>query len=287
MRNYSISGDFGKVKIFDVFPASGQLSSVDQITSLGWHRVNRLYRINRPAGFSAGLFLLTLSGKGFVKVGNKCFAATSGSVAVIPPGVPNEYRNETEEDWEFYWIHYRGSYSDLCVADLTRDGNYLFDVGKQWIELFFEDHFRVCSAGVERELENTLWFSRLLHLLLKKSVSSCHTSDEKGLTKQMMAFLESDMKNDFSLEELVEHFHYSKEYLIRLFKKATGITPYRYWLLLRIKRSCYDLEVSDKSIAEIALSYGYKEMGSYSKQFKKCYGISPAEYRRLHKFVQN
>ena len=95
------------------------------------------------------------------------------------------------------------------------------------------------------------------------------------------------MKNDFSLEELVEHFHYSKEYLIRLFKKATGITPYRYWLLLRIKRSCYDLEVSDKSIAEIALSYGYKEMGSYSKQFKKCYGISPAEYRRLHKFIQN
>ena len=287
MKNYSISGDFGKVRVFDVFPTSGQLLSADQITSLGWHRVNLLYRIDRPKGCSAGLFLLTLSGKGFVKVGDKCFEATAGSVAVIPAELPNAYGTATAEDWEFYWIHYHGSYSELCVADLTQNGNYLFDVDRQWIELFFEDYSRICSTGVERDLEASHWLSRLLHLLLKQSVTSHRVCDEKGLVKRMTEFLEAGTDPDFSLEKLVEQFHYSKEYLIRSFKKATGITPYRYRLLLRIKHSCYELEKNEKTIAQIALSCGYKEIGSYSKQFKKCYGVSPAEYRKLHTFVQN
>ena len=285
MRDYSHSGDFGEVKLFDTFPLSGQLESEDQLTSVGWHRVNELYRVKRPEGSSAGLILFTLSGSGRVTVGDKELLATSGSVAVIPARTPHEYRTASADGWEFYWIHFHGCYSDRRVQDLACGGKLLFDVGRSWIELFFGDYFSNRTIGVERELEIALWLNRLFHLLLKKMVTCRY--DKKGLAGQMMAFLEEDTDSCFSLENFAREFHYSKEYLIRLFKKATGITPYHYWILVRIKRSCIDLEKGEKSIAQIALECGYKEIGSYSKQFKKCYGISPNEYRRLHGFVQN
>ncbi|MBQ8432075.1 MAG: helix-turn-helix domain-containing protein [Clostridia bacterium] len=287
MRDYSISGEFGDVKLFDVCPASGAFSSVDRVTSAGWHRVNELYRIHRPRGVSSGLLLFTLGGRGQIRVDKTELVTESGRVVILPPDVPHEYAALPGEDWEFYWVHFRGPYSELCTKDLLSIGAYEIPMETKWMELTLGDYRHFASVGMERELESAAWLRRVLHRLLGQAVAARYTPDEQGTARRIMRFLEQDPHPQFSLDLLTSEFHYSKEYLIRLFKKATGMTPYRYWLLLRLKRACFALEQGQKSVEEIALECGYGEISSFSKQFKKCYGISPTEYRRLHGFCQN
>ncbi|MDY3303817.1 MAG: AraC family transcriptional regulator [Clostridia bacterium] len=284
MRDYSTSGDFGEVRTFDVCVASEEFSSLNRIASIGWHKVNDLYQIDRPRGFSAGLLLFTLSGKGKVKICDTEYSAEPGSVAIIPQDCQHTYGAARGGDWEFYWVHYYGSNSALCSDDIVRGGTYLFDLGVQNLNIILREYTDNKSEGIERELDNSEWLDHIFHTLLKKSVSMRYTSEERSVAKDIMEFLERDTALHFSLDSLVGNYHYSKEYIIRLFKNATGMTPYRYWLLLKLKRSCVALEKEDKSIEEIAREYGYQDVSSYSNQFKKYYRMSPKEYRNLYKF---
>ena len=84
--------------------------------------------------------------------------------------------------------------------------------------------------------------------------------------------------------ELSKKYHYSKEHIVRVFKKATGMTPYKFWQISRIKRSCDALVDGKRSVEEIAVVYGFKNVSNYYVQFKQYYGVTPNEYRKIHGF---
>ena len=111
-----------------------------------------------------------------------------------------------------------------------------------------------------------------------------HVESDSPIVKEMLKFIEQSKDSDFSLDALAKQYHYSKEHLIRIFQRAMGISPYKYWILLKLNRSCYELEKNERSIAEIAKECGYKHVGSYSVEFKKSFHMSPQEYRDMFQF---
>lgn len=67
-----------------------------------------------------------------------------------------------------------------------------------------------------------------------------------------------------------------------LFKKEMHLTPRQYLLMLRMEHASQELRHTALSIDEIAEKYGFADRYHFSKAFRSCYGLPPAEFRRRH-----
>lgn len=90
----------------------------------------------------------------------------------------------------------------------------------------------------------------------------------------------------FSLEDFIKRLPLNYDYVRKLFKKETGVTPHAYLVGCRMKLAA-DLissgisnQYSEYSVSQIAESCGFAEPLYFSRVFKKYYGISPSEYAK-------
>ena len=281
MSEYSQSKSSGEVKRFSVNIPTMDFSSINRIVKMGLQKANERFYINRPDGYDCGILLLTLSGKGEITLDQKSYIATSGSIVVIPPHLSHAYSCVPGNEWEFYFVCYAGEHAIHCANDIVKNNDFLFQFDEKMIQMFFDSYFENKTKGIVRELDDSAWLERFFQILLKKSVSIFCNENDSPIVQDMLMFIEQSKDADFSLDVLAKRYHYSKEHLIRVFQKAMGTSPYKYWVLLKLNRSCYELEKNERSIAEIARECGYKHVGSYSVEFKKIFNMSPQDYRDM------
>lgn len=288
MMDYSVSGEFGQVKLFNTCVNSGRFTALDHISRFGWHKVNEKYQISRSVDSGCNhLLLITLSGRGNVTVDGKSFAAVEQTVTVIPGNTNNAYGGVQGEEWEFYWIHYYGTNADRFTKDITQNGQYVFHLDGKILDSLMDRLQSGTPVGTEQELKEAQLLSKILYLLLHESVETePKTEKETDVVKAMIAQLQQT-QGEFHLSALTDHFHYSKEHIIRLFKSVTGMTPYHYWQRLRLEECCMLLESTSKPMSEIALQCGFANVNNFSKQFKKAFGMTPTKYKQLYGLFQN
>ena len=88
--------------------------------------------------------------------------------------------------------------------------------------------------------------------------------------------------NKLSNDELAKLCGLSKYYFIRRFTQKTGKTPQKYHTDLLLSKSTTMLTDTNLKIADIAESLGFEDSLYFSRIFKKLYGVSPMEYRKMH-----
>lgn len=67
------------------------------------------------------------------------------------------------------------------------------------------------------------------------------------------------------------------------FKQVYGSTAYEYFKDMKMNYALFLLQNSDYSIQVVALKVGYTNAGHFAGIFKKTYGMSPKEYRNIHR----
>ena len=87
----------------------------------------------------------------------------------------------------------------------------------------------------------------------------------------------------FGVEELAESLQFNKSYLIRRFKKETGLSPGKYLQDVRISRAKELLARPQHSLEAIAALSGFSCANYFCKVFKKITGETPTEYRNKSK----
>lgn len=94
-------------------------------------------------------------------------------------------------------------------------------------------------------------------------------------------YIEEHFNEDISLESVASEFYFSPSYFSLLFKNQTGVVFSRYLSQLRIKKALELLNNSDYKVYEIASKVGYKDDKYFYRVFKKEFGVTPDEYRRI------
>ena len=82
-----------------------------------------------------------------------------------------------------------------------------------------------------------------------------------------------------SLDEIASRFFMSKSNLIRIFKKHTGQTPYKFLLDEKIRISKVLLRSTNMNIKTIADRLCFSDEHYFSFIFKEKTGYSPLKYR--------
>ncbi|MDR3707995.1 MAG: AraC family transcriptional regulator [Capsulimonadaceae bacterium] len=93
------------------------------------------------------------------------------------------------------------------------------------------------------------------------------------------ALIEDRCEYEWTLDELAQKVHVAPEYLVRIFKRDSGISPIAFLMRCRAERAALLLLRSKKSIAEIGEEVGWSEPSYFARCFKKCYGMSASTYR--------
>ncbi|UII75179.1 GyrI-like domain-containing protein [Flagellimonas sp. HMM57] len=88
------------------------------------------------------------------------------------------------------------------------------------------------------------------------------------------------MESDLSLNKVSEIAFFSPFHFHRVFKFITGETLNGYVTRRRIERSASDLLHKNITATEIAHKYGFSDNSSYSRTFKKYFGVSPTEFKK-------
>lgn len=83
------------------------------------------------------------------------------------------------------------------------------------------------------------------------------------------------------LPQLGEALGYSYSHLSHLFSQKTGLTIKQYLNRKRFEKAVEWLKESDYSITEISDKLGYQSIHTFSKAFRKSYGLSPTDYQQM------
>ncbi len=230
-----------------------------------------------------------LSGKGTLEMEGITYALQRGQIFVTFPGVDVFYYSDPEDPWHYAWVSFNGSKAALYLekAGITRE-NPVRDVYLEPEEflVIIEKILNHHEITVANELTRTALLYQILALLVN--------SQNQNLERQKKS-LPYDYSPDIYVDNAIcyIHTHYAhtkvsdiasyigitRSYLTHIFKQKMQISPQEYLLSYRLEQASRLLRTTGKSVQEVAEYVGYENPLTFSKMFKRVYGLSPKNYR--------
>jgi transcriptional regulator GlxA family with amidase domain len=100
--------------------------------------------------------------------------------------------------------------------------------------------------------------------------------------KLAQEFIEKNVTEKISVEELAVKFAIGRRHFERRFKKATNNTPVEYIQRVKIEAAKKHLEGSRKNVNEVMYEVGYSDTKAFRTVFKKITGLSPIDYKNKY-----
>ena len=108
------------------------------------------------------------------------------------------------------------------------------------------------------------------------------TQDEN--IQKVMMYINQNLKEIISLEELAKISSYSISHFKTRFKDEVGIPPAEYITLQKIKYAKKMLETTNLSVTELSYELGFSSSNYFSTVFKKFLNITPQQYKKNFNF---
>ena len=98
----------------------------------------------------------------------------------------------------------------------------------------------------------------------------------------VMNIIHKDFCTGVNLSKLANAVYLSPSHLSRKFHRSVGMSIGDYVKRLRMDMVTRLLVSTDCSITEICYEVGFVSLSTFSLEFKRIYGVSPSEYRRVN-----
>ena len=95
-----------------------------------------------------------------------------------------------------------------------------------------------------------------------------------------LLYIQSHLESDLTLELLAGRVGFSPYHFHRIFREVIGEPTKEYIRRLRMDRAAYRLRISEETVMRIALDAGFKTHESFTRAFRRQFGIPPKEFRR-------
>ena len=92
--------------------------------------------------------------------------------------------------------------------------------------------------------------------------------------------IQRNLEARLSLKRLASELGYSPYHFHRMFTEAVGETPRAHVERLRLEKAAYKLWITSETVIDIALSVGFQSHETFSRAFRRYFGVAPQSFRK-------
>ncbi|WP_100406873.1 AraC family transcriptional regulator [Bacillus solitudinis] len=242
----------------------------------------------RPNGYPFYHWIQTVRGKGILDYQNQIILLPPNSGTLLLPSIPHSYRKDSQENWETFYLTFDGEMVKeiLMNLDLLTTPLYSWEADTPLTNVFeIIDQQKEDVADIFNIKASTIVYQFLL-LLKKYGKLQENTAISSNLSKlrPLIDWMKINLSNpDFGLNDMAEYLGFSKRYLNSLFRMTFNVTPYIYFLNLRIQKS-KQLLLQNKTVTvkNISFQVGFRSPSHFVATFHRMVGTSPDQYRNIN-----
>lgn len=108
--------------------------------------------------------------------------------------------------------------------------------------------------------------------------------DEQFVQEAVKVVLKNLGEFHFSVTQLSENLHYSREHTHRKLKHHLGVSAGKFIRYIRLLQAYKYLSEKKNMISEVAYQVGFNSPAYFSKCFRDSFGIAPGEIKRNMSF---
>jgi AraC-like DNA-binding protein len=228
------------------------------------------------------------SGSAKLRVGERVYVISPGTVIFIPPGLTHDQYKDSDEETEFLWWHFTFKIQNVIDVLPFLRIPYIYPLrDHRRFEAVFDELMRTQrSSG--RLLPTVLLQKakslELLYVLLDNAIGLADAARPDSPTSGFLSVLlriATMPEAPLTLADLARELHMNPTYVSNRFKDMFGQSPILLQREMKIAKAKAMLENGDRTVAEVGAAVGFQDAQSFTRLFKKYAGITPGQYRRL------
>ena len=166
------------------------------------------------------------------------------------------------------------------------EGERTFDIAESDPDLQKMELLSSPTLGGEQLIKNYL---ELFLINLMRSLTETEQGNpvfiekselQSRLVSHILRMMDENLTGSLRVEDVAKQTNYSRAYIFREFKRATGKSIISYYNERRVRRAAELLSGSSASVREIAERFGFDTPNYFSKSFKRIMGVTPTAYKR-------
>ena len=224
------------------------------------------------------------SGEGVFNSGGVTYQVKPGSLMLILPGIKHSYWPLTETGWHEYWVGFKGAYfSGLIEEGRFSPEQVFFEVGlhDSMISLFNLIFDEVRTQRPLYQMKACAAILSLIAEVLARERRSDQPNSYQQTVDKAKYLMESNIFKAINLSAISDELGISTSRLNEIFKTYTSMTPYQYYIHIKIHRAESILEQENLSVKEVAYKMGFDDQYYFSRLFKNKTGISPSDWKKF------
>ncbi len=231
---------------------------------------------NMREGLKSHVLISTLKGGGILDLKDRMYTLSPNSIVLIDC-YPYHFYKPDKDLWEFEWFHFRGS-SASYFYKLIGSEPINFD---KPLKFFQEIKQNLSENTTSQMLQNYNLMSKIFTSIYFQQISNIShiKSPHEDDIQKAIRFINNNLENNITVDDIANEINVSKYYFIRLFKKQTDKTPYEYLLNRRLIYSKALLRETNYTVEYIATKCCFSSPSSFIRFFKSETGNTPNQYR--------
>jgi len=236
-----------------------------------WKNENRCDNINR-------LYFI-LDGSGYVYAGGERTKLRPGNAYLIPANICYSYG--CDDYMEKLFIHF--SLNIIPQKELLSEIGQIIEIKMTVHEI--EDMEKIFH---NQNITSSLFLKGYLYQMLFKAVSLSDVQIERDIClfkkyQKLYTYITNNLYADTRVAQICQNTGYSQRHISYSFKKDMGQTIKEYITQLLLDEIKHLLIFTDMPIKNISSKLHFTDEFYCSRYFKKHMGISPRDYREMHK----
>jgi AraC-like DNA-binding protein len=255
-------------------------SPLGRITETG-----HLQRSRGPAGWrvlDSFAVVLTLSGSARYRDAlGADLTMTAGDLLIVFPGLSHTYGPKAGQSWSEFYAIFDGQVFDLWLqSGLLNPKRPVHRVAplNRWLSQLESLSQTMGPTDAQSTLESVCRLQLLLAEAIGTQGSTIADSTEQRIA-QACALLETDHKQQLSLESVAKQLGFGYESFRKQFAEHMGLPPAKYRAARLIDQACHLMKKGQQSDKQIAHALGFCDEFHFSRRFKQIVGATPSQFR--------
>jgi len=223
-------------------------------------------------------------GEGAFSSAGNSWDVQPGSMLLVLPGIIHSYKPKKETGWQEYWAGFKGSYfNKLAKEGFLTEERLFFNIGlsDSLISLFTRIFEEVKSQKPLYQMKACSAILTLISEMLSRSRRQEQPDFFRQIVEKAKIIMETNIYGATNIPNIASQIGVSTSRLNEIFKQFTSMTPYQYFIQLKIHKAEEILSEENISVKEAAWRMGFDDQYYFSRLFKNKTGVSPSDWKEF------